>query len=77
MQCVFWYEDVKSINIQAIMFQGVPYPGLQKRDKPRRVELYFSSWVIRAGKSLSVNLLIVATIFWTFLVTFTSLLYNL
>ncbi|XVF28680.1 hypothetical protein REPUB_Repub15cG0051200 [Reevesia pubescens] len=31
--------------------KGVPYPGLQKRDKPRRVELYFSSWVIRAVES--------------------------
>lgn len=50
MRCVFWHEGNKNINIQAIMFQGVPYPGLQKRDKPRRVELYFSSWVIRAGK---------------------------
>lgn len=31
--------------------KGVPYPGLHKRDKPRRVELYFSSWVIRAVES--------------------------
>ncbi|KAL5542146.1 hypothetical protein UlMin_009856 [Ulmus minor] len=31
--------------------KGVPYPGLPKRDKPRRVELYFSSWIIRAVKS--------------------------
>ncbi|XVE65899.1 hypothetical protein DITRI_Ditri08aG0037000 [Diplodiscus trichospermus] len=31
--------------------KGVPYPGLQKRYKPRRVELYFSSWVIRAVES--------------------------
>ncbi|KAG8483225.1 hypothetical protein CXB51_022225 [Gossypium anomalum] len=31
--------------------KGVPYPDLQKRDKPRRVELYFSSWVIRAVES--------------------------
>ncbi|XVF38360.1 hypothetical protein REPUB_Repub20aG0094700 [Reevesia pubescens] len=31
--------------------KGVPYPGLQKRDKPRRVELYFSSWFIRAVES--------------------------
>ncbi|KAF5752364.1 Polyketide cyclase/dehydrase and lipid transport superfamily protein isoform 2 [Tripterygium wilfordii] len=31
--------------------KGVPYSGLQKRDKPRRVELYFSSWVIRAVES--------------------------
>ncbi|RVX21672.1 hypothetical protein CK203_001023 [Vitis vinifera] len=29
--------------------KGVPYPGLPKRDKPRRVELYFSSWIIRAA----------------------------
>lgn len=31
--------------------KGMPYPGLHKRDKPRRVELYFSSWVIRAVES--------------------------
>ncbi|XVF62956.1 hypothetical protein PTKIN_Ptkin09bG0050700 [Pterospermum kingtungense] len=31
--------------------KGVPYPGLEKRDKPRRVELYFSGWVIRAVES--------------------------
>ncbi|CAL1396472.1 unnamed protein product [Linum trigynum] len=31
--------------------KGVPYPGLQKRDKPRRVDLYFSSWAIRAVES--------------------------
>ncbi|KAF2290209.1 hypothetical protein GH714_004075 [Hevea brasiliensis] len=31
--------------------KGVPYPGLPKRDKPRRVEHYFSSWVIRAVES--------------------------
>ncbi|KAM7257214.1 hypothetical protein ACFE04_012955 [Oxalis oulophora] len=31
--------------------KGVPYSGLQKRDKPRRVELYFSSWVIRPVES--------------------------
>ncbi|OMO95566.1 hypothetical protein COLO4_15793 [Corchorus olitorius] len=31
--------------------KGVPYPNLPKRDKPRRVELYFSSWVIRAVES--------------------------
>ncbi|XWS53868.1 hypothetical protein CRYUN_Cryun10bG0037200 [Craigia yunnanensis] len=57
--------------------KGVPYSGLQKHDKPRRVELYFSGWIIRAGESLSVNLLILATIFWTLLVTVTSLLSNL
>ncbi|KAF8080707.1 hypothetical protein N665_0926s0007, partial [Sinapis alba] len=31
--------------------KGVPYPTLPKRDKPRRVELYFSSWIIRAVES--------------------------
>ncbi|KAJ7954769.1 StAR-related lipid transfer protein like [Quillaja saponaria] len=31
--------------------KGMPYPGLPKRDKPRRVELYFSSWIIKAVKS--------------------------
>ncbi|KAG2306683.1 hypothetical protein Bca52824_026431 [Brassica carinata] len=30
--------------------KGVPYPALPKRDKPRRVEIYFSSWIIKAGK---------------------------
>ncbi|KAM1301604.1 hypothetical protein ACFX2H_012613 [Malus domestica] len=29
----------------------VPYPGLPKRDKPRRVEQYFSSWIIKAVES--------------------------
>ncbi|KAG2317350.1 hypothetical protein Bca4012_068245 [Brassica carinata] len=31
--------------------KGVPYPTLPKRDKPRRVELYFSSWIIKAVES--------------------------
>ncbi|KAF8086613.1 hypothetical protein N665_0619s0007 [Sinapis alba] len=31
--------------------KGVPYPALPKRDKPRRVELYFSSWIIKAVES--------------------------
>uniref|UniRef100_A0A7N0V1R5 START domain-containing protein n=1 Tax=Kalanchoe fedtschenkoi TaxID=63787 RepID=A0A7N0V1R5_KALFE len=31
--------------------KGVPYPNLPKRDKPRRVDLYFSSWVIRPVES--------------------------
>ncbi|CAH2079174.1 unnamed protein product [Thlaspi arvense] len=31
--------------------KGIPYPALPKRDKPRRVEVYFSSWVIRAVES--------------------------
>ncbi|OIV94983.1 hypothetical protein TanjilG_22180 [Lupinus angustifolius] len=31
--------------------KGVPYPSLPKRDKPRRVEHYFSSWVIKPVES--------------------------
>ncbi|XP_010466606.1 PREDICTED: uncharacterized protein LOC104746781 [Camelina sativa] len=31
--------------------KGVPYSALPKRDKPRRVELYFSSWIIKAVES--------------------------
>lgn len=32
--------------------KGVPYPSLARRDKPRRVDLYFSSWVIKPVQSL-------------------------
>lgn len=38
------------VVLSYIILQGVPYPALPKRDKPRRVEHYFSSWVIRAGE---------------------------
>ncbi|KAK4434079.1 hypothetical protein Salat_0570600 [Sesamum alatum] len=31
--------------------KGVPYPSLPRRDKPRRVDLYFSSWVIKPVQS--------------------------
>ncbi|KAM7485236.1 hypothetical protein LguiA_001245 [Lonicera macranthoides] len=31
--------------------KGVPYPALQRRDKPRRVDLYFSSWIIKPVQS--------------------------
>ncbi|KAI3504197.1 hypothetical protein L1887_32742 [Cichorium endivia] len=31
--------------------KGVPYPALRRRDKPRRVDHYFSSWVIRPVQS--------------------------
>ncbi|CAM8916237.1 unnamed protein product [Rhodiola kirilowii] len=31
--------------------KGVPYPSLPKREKPRRVDLYFSSWIIRPVES--------------------------
>ncbi|XP_055830369.1 uncharacterized protein LOC129899426 isoform X2 [Solanum dulcamara] len=27
--------------------KSVPYPALQRRDKPRRVDLYFSSWIVK------------------------------
>ncbi|GFY84981.1 polyketide cyclase/dehydrase and lipid transport superfamily protein [Actinidia rufa] len=35
------------IETHPINLEGVPYPALQRRDKPRRVDLYFSSWVIK------------------------------
>ncbi|GAB2293915.1 hypothetical protein Dimus_028128 [Dionaea muscipula] len=31
--------------------KGVPYPCVPRRDKPRRVDLYYSSWFIRAVES--------------------------
>lgn len=31
--------------------KGVPYPTLPRRDKPRRVDRYFSSWVIKPAQS--------------------------
>lgn len=32
--------------------KGVPYPAVPRSDKPRRVDLYFSSWVIKPVQSL-------------------------
>ncbi|KAJ0818325.1 putative START domain-containing protein [Helianthus annuus] len=34
--------------------KGVQYPGVRRRDKPRRVDRYFSSWVIRPGMSTKI-----------------------
>lgn len=31
--------------------KGVPYPSVPRRNKPRRVDLYYSSWCIRAVES--------------------------
>lgn len=31
--------------------KGVPYPSVPRRNKPRRVDLYYSSWCIRAAES--------------------------
>lgn len=38
-------------NAYYCVTKGVPYPSLPKRDKPRRVDLYFSSWVIKPVES--------------------------
>ncbi|TKY71138.1 StAR-related lipid transfer protein 7 [Spatholobus suberectus] len=38
-------------NTYYCVTKGVPYPSLPKRDKPRRVDLYFSSWVIKPVES--------------------------
>ncbi|XP_016465068.2 uncharacterized protein LOC107787958 [Nicotiana tabacum] len=31
--------------------KSVPYPALQRRDKPRRVDLYFSSWIVKPSRN--------------------------
>ncbi|CAL5208497.1 unnamed protein product [Lathyrus oleraceus] len=38
-------------NAYYCVTKGVPYPSLPKRDKPRRVDQYFSSWVIKPVES--------------------------
>ncbi|KAL0433523.1 UNVERIFIED_CONTAM: hypothetical protein Slati_2686600 [Sesamum latifolium] len=35
--------------------KGVPYPSVPRRDKPRRVDLYFSSWFIKPVQSRKVD----------------------
>lgn len=30
-------------------YQGVPYPSIPRKKAPKRVDLYYSCWVIRAG----------------------------
>ncbi|KAF4353782.1 hypothetical protein G4B88_025170 [Cannabis sativa] len=44
-----WPKNMEAGKSYYCVTKGVSYPGLHKRDKPRRVELYFSSWLIRAG----------------------------
>lgn len=44
---VFMGNEHESANV---LVQGVPYATLPRRDKPRRVDLYFSSWVIKPGE---------------------------
>ncbi|CAH8382124.1 unnamed protein product [Eruca vesicaria subsp. sativa] len=41
----------ESENKYYAVTKGVRYPALPKRDKPRRVDLYFSSWIIKAVES--------------------------
>ncbi|XP_057762020.1 uncharacterized protein LOC130982161 [Arachis stenosperma] len=38
-------------NTYYCVTKGVPYASLPKRDKPRRVDLYFSSWAIKSVES--------------------------
>ena len=37
------------LKIQLYLFQGVQYPSVPRCTKPRRVDLYYSSWSIREG----------------------------
>lgn len=41
----------ESGNTYYCVTKGVPYPSLPRKDKPRRVDLFFSSWRIRAVES--------------------------
>ncbi|KAL3828725.1 hypothetical protein ACJIZ3_017527 [Penstemon smallii] len=38
-------------NTYYCLTKGVPYPTLPRRDKPRRVDHYFSSWIIKPAQS--------------------------
>lgn len=38
-----------SVFLHDPLLQTVQYPALLRRDKPRRVDTYFSSWVIKPG----------------------------
>ncbi|GAB2247874.1 hypothetical protein Droror1_Dr00007756 [Drosera rotundifolia] len=38
-------------NTYYCITKGVPYPSLPRRDKPRRVDHYFSSWIIKPVES--------------------------
>jgi len=42
-------------------FQGVPRPSVPRQNKPRRVDLYYSSWCIRPG-----TILVTSQLFATF-----------
>ncbi|KAM3233573.1 hypothetical protein P3L10_018932 [Capsicum annuum] len=41
----------ESGKIYYCVTKSVPYPSLQRRDKPRRVDLYFSSWIVKPVES--------------------------
>ena len=32
-----------------LLLQGVPCPSMPRHNKPKRVDLFYSSWCIRAG----------------------------
>ncbi|KAF8732086.1 hypothetical protein HU200_016046 [Digitaria exilis] len=46
-----WESEKTYYSLNNLCLQGVPYLPLPKKEKPRRVELYFSSWRIRAVQS--------------------------
>lgn len=45
----------KSGNMYFCITKGVPYSAISRQNKPRRVDVYYSSWCIRAVESSSGN----------------------
>ncbi|KAF8641581.1 hypothetical protein HU200_067771 [Digitaria exilis] len=48
------YKPVARLNKEIkplIIFQGIPRPSVPRQNKPRRVDLYYSSWCIRPVES--------------------------
>lgn len=61
-----WYDGNAQIGLKVLMtclLQGVPYPAVPPQHAPRRVDIFFSSWRIRASKSLE-DLLVRQSIYW-------------
>ena len=46
--CTCFFTEM-TITILLFFFQGVHYPSAPRRNIPRRVDLYYSSWRIQAG----------------------------
>lgn len=52
-------ELKESKSVVVVGWQGAHYPSVPRQQSPRRVDVYFSSWRIRAGR-ISENIFEVA-----------------